>query len=710
MQVNIHNTRYDYSPDYSRQNQAWKFKNTDAFTFSKIGGNPCFIKRFESVPAAQDLILLWRNEPIEGFPLIFDYQEETRENNKNVAFLFLECLSGDTLKESLESGAKIRIERLFEDILAALEKVHEAGFWFTDFNEENIFAETNGDFRLIDLDSCSKLGTLPNADHRQPGGLPGAAQKSACVVVELLKILLHKDNIRFSDLNGRQLNLLQILVLVTTIQIRQQGVLLKKLSKQETDFEAIARYLICKNNKLIEQICEDVLQNKAAIEDIKVMGEFILGFRAISPIIERFEYLNGTIFWQVIAAEKVFLTQNQGNKEVRYKAETKINKRTLQLKLTALGQYGTEAVQVLDILPLPPKPPQKPKWYFKNIFKYINRFLGLGIFIGIFFFVYWAFTKNWPQNRFLSDYRHEIDLAQKLYNEAVAKPEDAPKGTLASSDSILRKLHFDEWLLNPWVSKPPYMDDLNEALGRCYHLHGTVFFAKKDYRSAEKYYKESCFFYEKTSLKDTANYVATLKSISKMLYTSPTQSDSLAQLMQSIESYNPGRFIKTPIMERLESNDFSECNLFKQKNDFRNALDCYLNVRQASKNKGEDKLLNRSIAYCQYQIGLSFFHRKNYPVANKCFASINKKDYDWPIDVDYHMGICQFKMGNYERTLQLLRPIKRGLEIEGYKAIALIELRRYEEACKILGSLKEAKYQDLGDLDVLVKKYGFTCP
>lgn len=350
MQVNIHKKECDYFPDYSRQNKAWKIKNTDAFTFSEIGGSLCFIKRFTSEPAAQELILLWKNKSISGFPFIFDYQQDTLENNGNVAFLFLEHLSGTTLKEAIESGIKIRTEQLLRDILAALEKIHHAGFWFTDFNEENIFVETSGHFKLIDIDSCTRLNIPPNADHKQPGGLPGAAQKSACVIIELLKLSLRRDDLTFSDLNGRQLNLLQILVLLTTIEMSQQSSHLKKKSEQNTDFQAIAHSVMCRNHKLIQQICEDALQNKTAIEDIRVMGEFILGFRAMSPIVEQFEVIDESLYWQIIGAEKIVLKINGKEQDVVQLGTFPISlKKTNQFYLNAGGQYGTTIDQTLTL-------------------------------------------------------------------------------------------------------------------------------------------------------------------------------------------------------------------------------------------------------------------------------------------------------------------------------------------------------------------------
>jgi hypothetical protein len=360
IQVNINGISFSYEPDYHKKNGAWKIKNADAFTFVEIGGAACFVKRFEHPPMGHLLLLKWKGTQIPGFPRIWDYIETT-EKGKIVFYLFLERLEGATLREEIEKSSFIRLEYLLNDILNGISRLHEDGFWFTDFNEENIFLTANGRFFLIDIDSCTSLDVLPNSDQRREGGLPGAAQQSASVAAELFKY--HKSDFSFQHLGGKELNLLQVLVMLA--QLRKQLQSDHRGRKDEKYFRHIADIIECKNQILIRSICTDALGKEIKLAEIREMAEFIIGFRALSPIIKQFDLHNNIVKWQTIGAESVNLRIGAKKYNVPTTGDKEITaSQAVECTLTVAGQYGTPEAQTLSWEPLPVPAPKPFFWGF----------------------------------------------------------------------------------------------------------------------------------------------------------------------------------------------------------------------------------------------------------------------------------------------------------------------------------------------------------
>lgn len=709
MQVNIHKKECDYSPDYSRQNKAWKIKNTDAFTFFEIEGTPCFIKRFTLLPSAHELILLWQNKSIDGFPFIFDYQSTT-EKNEEISFLFLEHLSGTTLKEAIESGIKIRTEQLFRDVLAALETVHNAGFWFTDFNEENIFLETSGHFKLIDIDSCTRLGTLPNADHRQPGGLPGAAQKSACVIIELFKLLLSRSDLIFSDLNGRQLNLLQILVLLASVEMKRENAHIEKISKQNADFKEIAYYVMRRNYKLARQICEDALQNKTAIKDIRIMGEFILGFRAMSPIVEQFEIIDRSLNWQIIGAEKIVLTVNGKEQEVIQTGKFPISRKNgNQFHLNAIGQYGTIVYQSLTLegepMTILPKHPKKlwrirfPKisWPKISIPVRIKKiFLPI---IGLLFFclgIFYTFSKNLPQQYFLLEYETQIDSAD-INLDIACSVLSKRDHCLKQADSIISVAHRNEWKLEQWplTKDTIYQKKLNQQLAKSYYLHGKILFLRKNYSIASKKLSEA-ITRSKTNDKQINNASIVLKKICQVLISHKDKIDSLKYILSEGSKAGLDSLFLNPMIEKISRSSSSQCYILLSNNDFYNALNCFNKERKLIVDKSELKVIDERIANCNYNLGLKEYDRNKFNAAIVYFKRVEKsKQYKGDYNLLYQkLGVSEFNLERFQESINYFEKIQYSIqrntpEILYYKSQAQIWLDKCEVACPSICRLME---------------------
>ena len=143
----------------------------------------------------------------------------------NTYFVFIEFIRGITLKEYILKGDMVLPLKVMEDIDTALSVLHSKGFWFSDFNEENIFI-TSGFIKkvlLIDIDSCWKSSIPPNHISNEIGGIPGAAQNIGRHVLEFYSKYLSDttNTVMYKDLPGANFNYLQLLVLCVKLNIFQ---------------------------------------------------------------------------------------------------------------------------------------------------------------------------------------------------------------------------------------------------------------------------------------------------------------------------------------------------------------------------------------------------------------------------------------------------------------------------------------------------------
>lgn len=200
----------------------WQVKR-DFFSFATLGDTKCFIKKYEGKkPTAWDLIISLIGQADTNMPMVYDaiYDKES-----NTYFVFMEFVLGITLKDYILNGDMIPPLKVMEDIDVSLSVIHSKGFWFSDFNEENIFI-TSGFFKkvlLIDIDSCWKSSISPSHVSNEIGGIPGAAQNIGRHVLEFYsKYLINGENIvKYKDLPGANLNYLQLLVLCVKLNIFQ---------------------------------------------------------------------------------------------------------------------------------------------------------------------------------------------------------------------------------------------------------------------------------------------------------------------------------------------------------------------------------------------------------------------------------------------------------------------------------------------------------
>jgi len=201
----------------------------DYYAFTSFDGIRCFIKKYEKKkPSAWGLIMSLIGQVGKNIPAVYDAIED---KNTNTCYVFFEYIKGVTLKEYILNGDVISPNLVLIEIEKALSVIHSKGYWFSDFNEENIFI-TSGLLKkilLIDIDSCWQSSIAPNHISNEVGGIPGAAQNIGRHVLEFYSKYLNDSQnvIKYQDLPGRNFNYLQLLVLCVKLNIFQNRKLIE---------------------------------------------------------------------------------------------------------------------------------------------------------------------------------------------------------------------------------------------------------------------------------------------------------------------------------------------------------------------------------------------------------------------------------------------------------------------------------------------------
>lgn len=111
------------------------------------GGNKQFNDGKEKFIEESKRLAVFRGEP--GIVEIYDSFEENE-----TAYLVMEHLDGETLKQKLDREGKIEPNKAIEmlmPVMRSLEKVHEAGIIHRDIAPDNIFLTKTGEVKLIDF-------------------------------------------------------------------------------------------------------------------------------------------------------------------------------------------------------------------------------------------------------------------------------------------------------------------------------------------------------------------------------------------------------------------------------------------------------------------------------------------------------------------------------------------------------------------------------
>ena len=277
MQVTIKGMNYLFDP----KKVEWKQKR-DEFAIVQIAEHRCFVKRYTSnAPSAWGLMVSLKNVDVYNLAKIYDAIIVT-EGGKSTYYLFSEFIQGCTLKEYILNGDIPNPTQVFAHIYRTLIKLHENGYWFSDFNEENIFVASGlmKKYYLIDVDSCWSEQIMPNHMPNEKGGLPGASQKIGQFVLEYYKTYLPSLNIlNYNQIQGSNLNHLQLLVLISKLRTYKNIKATDSSFKyiKPNSFRNLHKFIYNKNSSYSMGLFMIASNSKKNIkEPTRVMSEYLL--------------------------------------------------------------------------------------------------------------------------------------------------------------------------------------------------------------------------------------------------------------------------------------------------------------------------------------------------------------------------------------------------------------------------------------------------
>jgi len=210
------------SVNFKPENIEW-FQKRDFYAISMIDGFECFIKKYVGrKPSAWEFIRSVIAQDNTNMPMVYD---AIYDSNENSYYVFMECVRGITLKEYILNGDVVKPVDLYNQIEQALSVIHSKGFWFSDFNEENIFVQSGfiKRFMLIDIDSCWHQSLVPSHIPNEQGGMPGASQSIARYILDYYHKYL-KQQIQYKDISGCSMNSLQLLFLAIKLNIFKERI------------------------------------------------------------------------------------------------------------------------------------------------------------------------------------------------------------------------------------------------------------------------------------------------------------------------------------------------------------------------------------------------------------------------------------------------------------------------------------------------------
>lgn len=280
MKITINQHEYDYNSDYP---DGWKFISRDHFKSPvSIGDATLFIKRFPSRKSGLpgiDFMRLISGKKEESLPKVHAVVD-LQEGNKNFHYVFTDCIEGLTLNKVLEQGLPIDLAKLTRCLLDALQSIHRYRYWFPDFTERNIFAESTGQYLLIDLDSCESIDKAPDTELD--------VSKDYWILVFSFYREILNEQLKPAELPGKLLNYLQVIFLVLQLQRHYVNGKFEFLSEQA--FKELPKQLDTLSPEF-RSLFEDILRNRlnpvyeVPVKNIeRLIREKILGLPAAPEV------------------------------------------------------------------------------------------------------------------------------------------------------------------------------------------------------------------------------------------------------------------------------------------------------------------------------------------------------------------------------------------------------------------------------------------
>jgi hypothetical protein len=325
LKIVINSREYDYVSDYP---DGWKFSAGDPYKYPvSIGGNPCFIKRFEQKSpediSGWDVLVKISGKYEKNLSRVYDIKN-VEEDGKEIYYVFYEYLDGSTLDKTIKDGAPVNLGHLNTDLFNAIRALQKYEYWFADFTEKNIFSQMDGSYVLVDVDSTQKISDVPDNDMY-------GSKDYWILVLKFYKEILGKNDLRLSDINGITLNYLQIPFLILRLKLLAGGnardynatelfsQLPAKLNGMAPGFKDIYSTVIRNGNQPLS--VEDIAKAQDLVDKKIINSDYVPEVAAASvslPLIKAFttsskEVESGgafTLSWQVENANKLELYKN----------------------------------------------------------------------------------------------------------------------------------------------------------------------------------------------------------------------------------------------------------------------------------------------------------------------------------------------------------------------------------------------------------------
>jgi hypothetical protein len=324
MKIIVNQREYDYVSDYP---DGWKFSAGDPYKYPvSIGGNSCFIKRFEQKSpediSGWDVLVKISGKYENNLSRVYDIKN-VQEDDKDIYYVFYEYLDGVTLDRTIKDRSPINLNHLNTDLFNAIRALQKYEFWFADFTEKNIFSQKDGSYVLVDVDSTQRVFDVPDNDMY-------GSKDYWILVLKFYKEILGKNDLRLSDINGITLNYLQIPFLVLRCKLANGSAkdysstpmfsqLPAKLNEMVPEIKDVFSTVI-RNGKQPLSV-EDIAKVEDLVEKKIINSEYVpdVDPAPVSlPVIQSFttsskEIESGATFtmsWQVENANKLELYKN----------------------------------------------------------------------------------------------------------------------------------------------------------------------------------------------------------------------------------------------------------------------------------------------------------------------------------------------------------------------------------------------------------------
>ncbi len=356
----------------------WQTKLQDKFTITSVNNVSVFVKRFENKPNAMLLLQNLKGKETKNIPKIYDFVT-VQENNKTVYYLFTECLQGKTLKEVIANGEHIDTEKMLDNLLVALQFLHNNGFWFSDFNDENIFVapinSKQANYFLIDVDSCWDNNILPA--NRGIGSMPGKTGNYNLLLYDFYTKVLQKPQFQYSELTGKNINYLQLISVIAHIEFFKKE---QKLNSKLNYFafgrmySKLYEFVLEPNSEYAKRVFSIALQNKVSNSNTDIfvqLAKFIIPKPIPRPSITFFKADKTVVTKNTPQSCEVLLTWEVKNATSLQVADRHIDisqnslkvypRETTVYKIYAKNSQGIKAIksisiEVIDVIIPPPKP------------------------------------------------------------------------------------------------------------------------------------------------------------------------------------------------------------------------------------------------------------------------------------------------------------------------------------------------------------------